>query len=73
MKLAVITPVGPGHEKTYNELCCPSIQRAVRHSTGPFSEVIPLRSGIFGELGRSRARNLAIAEALQKRTTGYFP
>ena len=67
MKLAVITPVGPGHEKTYNELCCPSIQRAVEHSTGPFSEVIPLPVwDLQGELGRSRARNLAIAEAAAK-------
>lgn len=67
MKLAVITPVGPGHEKTYNELCCPSIQRAVEHSTGPFSEVIPLPVwDLRGELGRSRARNLAIAEAAAK-------
>ena len=64
MKLAIVTPVGPGHEETYNKLCRPSIERGVDKSIGRFSEVIcvPIWD-LKAELGRSRARNQGIARA----------
>ena len=64
MKIAIITPVGPSHEETYNTLCKPSIERAIDQSVGHFSEAICLPVwDLDAELGRSRARNMGIATA----------
>ena len=62
-RVAVITPVGPGHAALYAE-CRASIERAWRKSRGPFSElkILPIEDQ-QGALGRSRARNLGTAQA----------
>lgn len=63
MKCAVITPVGPGHDSYYQE-CDDSVVAAVRHSPGPFSEIVhrPV-DDTRGSMGRSAARNKAVMEA----------
>ena len=61
---AVITPVGPGHEESWYKLCLPSIEYAINLDPGPFTDIKPMP--IFdtaGELGRSRARNMGVAQA----------
>lgn len=62
-RVAVVTPVGPGHAALYAE-CRASIERAWRTSRGPFSglEILPIED-LQGALGRSRARNLGVAQA----------
>jgi FkbM family methyltransferase len=62
-RVAVVTPVGPGHAASYAE-CRASIERAWRTSRGSFSalEILPIDDQ-QGALGRSRARNLGIAKA----------
>jgi len=61
---AVITPIGPGHEKTYKERCYPSILAARNHGMGLFDniEVITV-DDTMGKVGRSRARNQAVKTA----------
>lgn len=64
---AVITPVGPGHEETYMSYCRPSIVHAISYGMGPFARVEPIVvPDLKGELGRSRARNLGVAEAVKR-------
>ena len=61
---AVITPVGPGHEESWYKLCLPSIEHAINLDPGPFTDIKSMP--IFdtaGELGRSRARNMGVAQA----------
>jgi hypothetical protein len=62
---AVITPVGPGHEESWYKLCLPSIEHAISSNSGAFTQIKPMP--VFdtaGELGRSRARNMGVAQAL---------
>ena len=63
MKLAVITPIGPGHEQAY-ETCKKSIEAAWKHHRGPFDtiEILSLWD-LNGEFGRSQRRNEGIREA----------
>jgi FkbM family methyltransferase len=63
LRLAVVTPVGPGHAGLYAQ-CRTSVEVAWRCSQGPFAtlELIAVDDG-RGELGRSRARNLGIERA----------
>ncbi|MEW6602785.1 MAG: glycosyltransferase [Nitrospirota bacterium] len=63
MKCSVITPIGPGHEKLYDE-CRNSVESAIKHSIGPFNEIsiVPV-DDTSGKLGRSAARNRGIAMA----------
>ena len=63
MKCAIITPVGPGHEDSY-QLCSTSIDIAVQNSPGPFSSIVKLPVfDLEGKLGRSTARNIGIDRA----------
>ena len=64
LRVAVITPVGPGHEPLYSE-CRASVERAWRISHGPFAAISLIAvddSG--GRLGRSRARKFGIERAV---------
>ena len=44
LKCAVITPIGPGHEETYERLCVPSVKHAIAQNSGPSSliELMPI-------------------------------
>lgn len=63
MRCAVITPVGPGHERLFHE-CNQSVQAAIQHSRGPFNEISTISiDDTSGEKGRSAARNEAVMHA----------
>jgi SAM-dependent methyltransferase len=66
MKLAVVTPIGPGHENAYSE-CLQSIEIAWRHNAGPFTalEILP-QWDLEGRFGRSERRNRGIEQAAAK-------
>lgn len=66
MKLGIITPIGPGHEKAYEE-CRRSIEVAWSHNPGRFSEleIFPMWD-LEGMQGRSARRNDGIDLAKQK-------
>jgi len=53
LKCAVITPIGPGHEETYERLCVPSVKHAIAQNSGPFSliELMPIYD-LEGKEGR---------------------
>jgi len=72
MKCSVITPIGPGHEKLYEE-CRRSIETAVNHSTGPFDDIsiVPVDDSA-GTMGRSAARNKGITIAGSKKFDWIF-
>lgn len=60
MRLDIIIPVGPGHDKLVNE-AIQSIKIACRTSKGPFDDIkIKAIDDTKGELGRSKSRNTAI-------------
>lgn len=60
MKIGVITPIGPGHEKCY-EICKKSILNAWETHPGPFSELeIIEMPDLEGYFGRSSRRNAGI-------------
>jgi glycosyltransferase involved in cell wall biosynthesis len=64
MKCIIITPIGPGHEELFQH-CRRSVERAIAHSTGPFSTV--LHGSIDdtrGALGRSAARNSEVVQGV---------
>lgn len=62
MKLAVITPVGPGHD-AYAPAAIESVRAAVAHGTGCFDTVVHrVVDDARGQLGRSRARNEGMSE-----------
>jgi glycosyltransferase involved in cell wall biosynthesis len=61
VRLTIVTPVGPGHERVAAE-CAASVAAAWAHSPGPFTfHAHVLQNDSLGELGRSRARNTAVA------------
>jgi len=63
MRCAVITPIGPGHERLFHE-CKQSVQKAIQHSQGPFNEISLISiDDTSGEKGRSAARNEAVRRA----------
>jgi glycosyltransferase involved in cell wall biosynthesis len=63
MRCAVITPVGPGHERLFPE-CNQSVRAAIQHSQGPFLEISTIVvDDTSGEKGRSSARNEAVRHA----------
>lgn len=64
LRIAVVTPVGPGHAALYKE-CRASAESAWRSGHGPFSSIryIAVDDG-EGRLGRSRARNIGIERAV---------
>ena len=65
MKLAVITPIGPGHEESY-KACRNSIEQAWAYDNGPFSHVVILPQwDLEGANGRSASRNKGLQEARQ--------
>lgn len=65
-RCAVVTPVGPGHEKLYKE-CLASVINSSGANGGKFAEIIPFPiDDPHGKLGRSRARNLGIKKAAEQ-------
>jgi len=63
-RCAIISPVGPGHDDVYLQ-AERSIRDACIRGAGPFREVIPFRiDDPEGKVGRSRARNFAVQQAL---------
>jgi hypothetical protein len=63
MKLDIITPVGPGHEELVHR-AAGSIQIAKEHSVGLFEDIDLIAiDDTKGQLGRSQARNLAVADS----------
>ena len=65
MRLAVITPVGPGHRASFDAACAPSVARAEAFDPGPFSQVLhyAMDDG-EGLHGRSARRNDGIDRAV---------
>lgn len=64
LRVAVVTPVGPGHADLYAE-CRASVQAAWRCGRGPFSAITCIAvDDSEGKLGRSRARNIGIERAI---------
>lgn len=60
MKLAVVIPVGPGHE-TYAQDAKDSVRLAWERTHGPFDAIgVACVSDARGELGRSAARNAGV-------------
>src|SRR6185369_8553529 len=59
MRLAVITPVGPGHE----EIVRGAIASVEAAAPGPFSVRHVLIDDLYGNLGRSKARNRGMVAA----------
>ena len=71
-RCAVVTPVGPGHERLY-QACHDSVVRAFEHSPGLFSEIIMIRiDDTQGRQGRSRSRNVGVGQALARRADWIF-
>lgn len=71
-RCGVITPVGPGHEKLYDE-CLASIEKAFYKMNGNFLQVIPIKiDDTEGRLGRSRARNIGIRKAADQGVEWIF-
>lgn len=65
MKCVVITPLGPGHQQLVTE-CRLTVARAIQTHTGAFSQIEHrIAEDSRGELGRSKARNLAVQQALK--------
>ena len=73
LKCAVITPIGPGHEETYERLCVPSVKHAIAQNSGPFSliELMPIYD-LEGKEGRSNSRNIGVAKALAENFDWIF-
>jgi len=72
MKIGIITPIGPGHEKSY-ETCKQSINIAWEFDKGPFLELeIIAMPDPYGHEGRSTRRNEGIALAKEKRCDWLF-
>jgi hypothetical protein len=60
MRICIVTPVGPGHEQVADE-CARSVRATWQCGCGPFvSYQHYLQDDTRGEMGRSRARNLAV-------------
>jgi len=71
-RCAVVTPVGPGHRELYQE-CRESVERSFEAHRGCFSEVVPLMvDDAHGRLGRSKARNLGLAMAVERGADWIF-
>jgi FkbM family methyltransferase len=63
MKCAVITPIGPGHERLFHE-CNQSVHAAIKYSKGPFDEISAIViDDTSGSMGRSAARNEGVRRA----------
>jgi len=72
MKLGVISPVGPGHEKSY-ENCKQSIDIAWQFNKGPFLDLeIITMLDLKGEHGRSKRRNDGILIANENNCDWLF-
>ena len=72
LRVAVIIPVGPGHESLYTE-CRASVERAWRRGRGPFVTMSLIAvDDTGGRLGRSRARNIGIERAVAGRADWIF-
>lgn len=64
MRCGLITPIGPGHARLFEESCRPSIEAAWGYHHGPFDELVvyPM-DDTEGRHGRSNRRNAAIEQA----------
>ena len=63
LTLAVITPVGRGHDAAYAQ-CAESIKRAYQTNNGGFANLMALRiDDQNGALSDAHARNLAVGAA----------
>jgi FkbM family methyltransferase len=72
MRLAIITPIGPGHKDDYSA-CLKSIKTAWAHNQGKFEgiEIIPMWD-LEGKYGRSDRRNCGIDQALERKCDWLF-
>lgn len=61
MKLTVITPVGPGHERWVHD--CTESVRAASKAPGPFTDLEHMVVTDEGPIGRSRLRNAMMRDA----------
>ena len=69
---AVVTPIGPGHEGLYQE-CQESVSTSYKRAMGLFSHVFMVAvDDTQGLYGRSRARNMGVREALERRADWVF-
>ncbi|CDF83005.1 hypothetical protein PKB_1647 [Pseudomonas knackmussii B13] len=71
MKCCVIIPVGPGHLELAQRAAA-SVERAKAQGTGAFDDIEILIQDDSQGLGRSRARNLAVAAAGEKGADWLF-
>lgn len=72
LRVAVIIPVGPGHELLYKESRV-SVERAWSTGRGPFAAMSLIDiDDTGGRLGRSRARNIGIERAVAGRADWIF-
>ena len=72
MKLGIITPIGPGHESSY-EVCKESIIFAWQYHCGPFSDLeIIAMPDPEGKFGRSQRRNAGIKIAKENNCEWVF-
>ncbi|APX89222.1 hypothetical protein BV394_05410 [Brevirhabdus pacifica] len=64
MICAIITPIGPGHQKLFDESCAPSVRQAEDFDPGPFDKILHYAmDDTAGAHGRSARRNTALAQA----------
>lgn len=72
MKIGIITPIGPGHETSY-ESCKQSIDIAWQFNKGPFTDIeIIAMPDPHGEQGRSKRRNDGIQHAKETNCDWIF-
>jgi SAM-dependent methyltransferase len=73
LSCAIITPIGPGHQEVYVNMCVPSINLAIAHGKGPFEKIecLPVFD-IEGSIGRSEARNIGVEQAWREQYDWIF-
>lgn len=71
MKCCVVIPVGPGHQALAQRVIN-SVEQAIKHSTGPFTDVEILPQDDSQGLGRSRARNIGTRQAAERGADWLF-
>ncbi|MCR8550572.1 FkbM family methyltransferase [Salipiger sp. P9] len=73
MICAIITPIGPGHEALFQQVCAPSVAQAEAWNKGPFAEIRHYAmDDTQGRHGRSARRNEALQRALAEGVDWVF-